>query len=50
MLAKQNGLILANPGSITRPRGTDLRCYILIDESKICLKTLDGKTIKELTF
>lgn len=50
MLQKQNGLILANPGSIARPRGTDLRCYIIINESEICLKTLDGKTIKELTF
>lgn len=50
MLKKENGKILANPGSITRPRGCDLRCYLLLDEEKIVLKTLDGKLVKELKF
>lgn len=50
MLQKQNGIIFANPGSITRPRGTNLRCYILLDEEKIYLKTLDRIVIKGLTF
>lgn len=48
MLKKENGRILANPGSITRPRGCDLRCYLFLDEEKVSLKTLDGKLVKEI--
>lgn len=47
-LQKESNRILANPGSITRPRGCDLRCYILIDESSISLKTLEGVMVKTL--
>ncbi|MBQ8298681.1 MAG: phosphodiesterase [Clostridia bacterium] len=43
-----DGRIFSNPGSVSRPRGVDLRCYILIDEEKIYLKTLDGKVVKKL--
>lgn len=50
MLQRQNEKILANPGSITRPRGTNLRCYILIDEREISLKTIDGKIVKVIEF
>lgn len=42
--------IMANPGSLSRPRGTDLRCYIIIYEEKIVLKTLDNKLVKEIKF
>ena len=48
MLIKQNDKILANPGSVSRPKGADLRCYILIDEEKIYLKTLEGKIVKSI--
>ena len=48
MLQKQNGKILGNPGSISRPRGTDLRCYIVINNDDIELKTLDGKMVKSI--
>ena len=50
MLVKENGKILANPGSLSRPRGVDLRCYIVIDEFKISLKTINGDIIKEIVF
>ena len=50
MLLKSNEKILANPGSVSRPRGTDLRCYIVMDEKKIYLKTLEKKVIKELEY
>ena len=50
MLQRQNEKILANPGSITRPRGTNLRCYILIDEKEISLKTIDEKIVKVIEF
>ncbi|MBQ9267850.1 MAG: YfcE family phosphodiesterase [Clostridia bacterium] len=50
MLVKQEGRILANPGSVSRPRGCDLRCYILITEDAIMLKTLGGSVIKKEKF
>lgn len=43
-----NKRIFANPGSVSRPRGVDLRCYILIDEEKIYLKSLGGKVVKSV--
>jgi len=49
MLLKSNEKILANPGSVSRPRGTDLKCYIIIDNEKICLKTLEGNLVKEIS-
>ena len=50
VLIKQGGRILGNPGSVSRPRGTDLRCYILVDEEKISLCSLDGASINEILF
>jgi len=43
-----NGRIIANPGSISKPRGGTKKSYITIDEEKIELKSLDGETIKTL--
>lgn len=48
MLQNLYGKIVANPGSISKPRGCDLRCYILIDEEHIVLKTIEGKIVKEI--
>ena len=48
MLKEEKGIIYANPGSATHPRGTDLRCYLLVDESKVSLKTLDKLIIVNL--
>ncbi|MBP3284617.1 MAG: YfcE family phosphodiesterase [Clostridia bacterium] len=49
LLEKRRDTIVANPGSISRPRGVDLRCYLLLDEeNKIWLKTLNGKIVKSL--
>lgn len=48
MLQQINGKILANPGSITKPRGVDLRCYIIINDEKILMKTLEEKVVKEI--
>lgn len=48
MLQQINGKILANPGSVTKPRGVDLRCYIIINDEKILMKTLEGKLVKEI--
>ena len=43
-----NGRIIANPGSISKPRGGTRKSYLTIDENNIELKTLDGETIKKL--
>jgi len=50
LLQKINGRIFGNPGSVTRPRGSDLRCYIIMDNDKMVLKTLGGKIVKEIIF
>lgn len=50
MLQKNDGIIMANPGSLGRPKGTDLRCYLLMDDEKIELKTIDGKVVKDIKF
>lgn len=50
MLVEQNGKILANPGSVSKPRGADLRCYIILDEDGISVKTLEGSLVKEIKF
>ena len=47
-IEKINGKIIANPGSISKPRGGTRKSYIIIDEGKIELKSLDGETIKKL--
>jgi len=48
MLQQVKDKIMANPGSVSRPRGTDLRCYIIMDEEKMMLKTLNGEEIKSI--
>ncbi len=50
VLRKENKMIFANPGSITRPRGSDLKCYLLLNEQEIILKTLDGKIVNKIEF
>lgn len=48
MLVKSGGRILANPGSPTRPRGTDLKCYIIIDEKNIELKNFEQEILSNI--
>ena len=43
-----NGKIIANPGSISKPRGGTEKSYITIDENNIELKTLEREVIKRL--
>lgn len=40
--------IIANPGSISKPRGGSSRSYIIINEENIILKKLEGEAIKKL--
>ena len=41
--------IIANPGSIGRPRNGAQASYLIIDEEKIILKNLDGEILEEFS-
>ncbi len=41
--------IIANPGSISKPRGGSKKSYIVIDEEKIVLKEINGELIKSMS-
>lgn len=47
-IEKEKNIIYLNPGSIGKPRGLSSKSYILLDENKIQLKTIDRKIIKEM--
>lgn len=40
--------IIANPGSISKPRGGSKKSYLIIDEENVILKTLQGEVIKSV--
>ena len=46
-IEQQNGIIFANPGSISLPKNNTEHSYIIFDENKIILKNIDGKVIQE---
>ena len=50
MIEKANKKIIANPGSISKPRGGSKKSYIIINENEIELKTLNGELIKNIKF
>ena len=47
-IEKINGKIIANPGSISKPRGGTKKSYLTIYENNIELKSLDGEIIKKV--
>ena len=46
-IEEENGIIFANPGSISLPKNNTEHSYIVFDENKIVLKNVDGNVIKE---
>ena len=48
MIEKIEDKIIANPGSISKPRGGSKKSYIAIDGKNIELKTLNGEIIKRM--
>jgi len=46
-IEEENGIIFANPGSISLPKNNTEHSYIIFDEDKITLKNVDGEIIKE---
>lgn len=47
-LEKIGEKIIANPGSISKPRGGSKKSYIIIDDNCITLKSLEGDVIKKI--
>ena len=50
LLEKRGSYILANPGSPSRPRGMDIKCYIIVDANGISLKSFTREVLKEILF
>lgn len=46
-IEKSNGTVIANPGSISLPKGGTDRSYLVIEENVMSLLSLDGKLIKK---
>ena len=46
-IEEENGIIFANPGSISLPKNNSEHSYIIFDEKAITLKDVDGNVIKE---
>ena len=45
-ITEKDGIIFANPGSITLPKNNTKNSYLILDEEKIVLKDLDGDIIE----
>lgn len=50
MINNVDNYIIANPGSIAKPRDGSLASYIIIDDNYITLKSIDKKIIKEVKY
>lgn len=50
IIEKINNRIIANPGSISKPRGGTEKSFIVIDETSISLKSLQNELIKRVYF
>lgn len=49
-IEERQGVLVANCGSVSLPKGGTPRSYILLDEKGICLKDLGGNTISYKKF
>lgn len=45
-IKKENGIIFANPGSISLPKDNTEHSYLIFDENELILKDLDGNIIE----
>jgi len=45
-IKEKNGIIFANPGSISLPRQEKEHSYLLLTDQVLMLKSLDGKTLE----
>ena len=47
LIEKKGGVIVANPGSLSLPKGGTERSFLLLDEKKLCLYSLQGALLAE---
>lgn len=50
IIEKQKDRIIANPGSISKPRGSSKKSYILIDEENMKLMSLEGEILSTIKY
>ena len=50
LLIESNGRIMANPGSPTRSRGENAKCYVVVDEVGVSLYSVEGEIISSISF
>lgn len=51
LIETKDGIIIANPGSVSLPKANNSRGYILVNDSQIILfDLLSGKQIKEISY
>ena len=46
----EDGKIIANPGSVSLPKGGTENSYMILNDNEIVLKDMRGSTIKKLNF
>ena len=46
-IVKKDGIIFANPGSISLPKDNTKNSYLILDKESIVLKDIDGNVIDE---
>lgn len=49
-IEEKEGLVFANPGSISLPKGESRHSYIVVDENEIILKDVDGAVLDKYEF
>ena len=49
-IEEKEGLVFANPGSISLPKGGSRHSYIVVDENEIILKDVDGAVLDKYEF
>ena len=48
-IKEKNGIVFANPGSISLPKENSKHSYLIFDDNKLILKDVDGNIIEEKT-
>lgn len=46
-IKEKDGIVFANPGSISLPKGNSKHSYLIFDDKKLTLKDVDGNVIQE---
>ncbi len=49
-IKEENGIIFANPGSISLPKNNTEHSYLIMDEKELILKDVNGNIIEKLIF